>query len=186
MIPTRRSISRWIVAALLCCVVLGSVSAAGAQTKTPTKKWASGVCSAVQTWLDDLDSTVQDLKNAGSIDDAATQAKSGLKSATDQLEQSLDALGRPQSTDGKKAQKAVQELQKDLEAVGSTIDEALAEPPSGAVAIAATFAEIGTQLGKASKDLENAATAVKGLDPGGDLEKAIQNSSSCQKLKKSL
>ena len=171
---------------MLCVVSVTLVSAAGAQTRTPTKKWASGVCSAVQTWIDDVDSTVQGLKGAGSLDAAADQAKTGVQSANEDLATSLDELGRPQSSEGKKVQKSVQKLQQDLDAVGADIQAALADPPSGAVAAAATFAEIGAQLGEAGQAVRSAATALKGLDPGGDLQKAFQSAPSCKKLKTAL
>ena len=31
-------------------------------------RWANGVCSSVQTWLDSVNSTVKGLKGAGSLD----------------------------------------------------------------------------------------------------------------------
>ena len=86
-------------------------TSAGASSKTtsPTA-WANGVCSSVQTWLNSVNSTVKGLKGAGSLDAATTQAKTGVKTATDTLTSSVDALGTPSTGDGPKAKTAVNNL----------------------------------------------------------------------------
>ena len=72
---------------IACTFVFGALllaGTAGAQSSTTTASkttspdaWASGVCSAVDTWLDSIDSTFTSLKGAGSVDAAANQAKAG-------------------------------------------------------------------------------------------------------------
>ncbi len=88
-----------------------TTTSAGASSKTtsPTA-WANGVCSSVQTWLDSVNSTVKGLKGAGSLDAATTQATTGVKTATDTLTSSVDALGTPSTGDGPKAKTAVNNL----------------------------------------------------------------------------
>ena len=168
-------------------VVCGAAIPAGAGSDTTSpQKWANGVCSSVDAWINTLESTVKDLKNADSLDAASQQAKTGVQSATKQLQSSLDALGRPSSGDAKKAKQAIDDLGTQLEASATNIDEALEDPGSTPIAIAGTLAEVGTEIGKAINEVQSTATTLKGLKPNGALKKAFQKSSQCEQLKKSI
>ena len=162
-------------------------TSAGASSKTtsPTA-WANGVCSSVQTWLNSVNSTVKGLKGAGSLDAATTQAKTGVKTATDTLTSSVDALGTPSTGDGPKAKTAVNNLVTQLQSVSSSIQQTLASPGSTPVEVAGSLAQVGSDLGKAANQVKSAGTTLKGLKPNGQLKKAFQSSASCQKLKNSV
>jgi hypothetical protein len=162
-----------------------STTASSSKTTSPDA-WASGVCSAVQTWLDSVESTVKGLKGAGSLDAAASQAKTGIKSATDTLTSSISALGTPSTGDGKKAKNSIDDLTNELQGVSDSIQAALANPGSNLVAIAGTLAEVGSDLGKAASTVQNTTTTLKGLKPNGALKTAFQTEPSCKQLKKSL
>ena len=151
-------------------------------TSTPDE-WAGGVCSSVNTWLDSVDKTVKGLTSASSLDAAATQAKDGIKSATDTLKTSIDDLGTPTGSDGKKAKKQIDSLTSQLESVSSSIQQLLNDPGSNPIAIAGTLAQVGSDVGKAVSDVQDTATAIKGLKPNGALKKAFQTEPSCTQLK---
>ena len=144
------------------------------------------MCSSVQTWLDSVNSTVKGLKGAGSLDAATTQAKTGVKTATDTLTSSVDALGTASTGDGPKAKTAVDNLVAQLQSVSSSIQQTLASPGSTPVEVAGSLAQAGSDLGKAANQVKSAGTTLKGLKPNGQLKKAFQSSASCQKLKNSV
>lgn len=160
-------------------------SGASSKTTSPTA-WANGVCSSVQTWLDSVHSTITGLKGAGSLDDAATQAKSGVQTATDTLKSQIDALGKPSTGDGAKARAAVDDLVTQLQSVSTSIQQTLANPGSSAMEVAGSLAQVGSDIGEAANQVKSTGTTLKGLKPNGQLKKAFQNSASCQKLKKSV
>jgi hypothetical protein len=178
-------------AASIACLVAAAawlalvVPAAGASS-TSASKWASGVCSAVQTFGDSVQSTLSGLKNASSLDDASQSVKKGLDDATQVFKQSIDDLGSPSGGEGKKAKSDVQDLQKQLSSDVSAIEDLLSPPPSSAQEIAATFSQIGSQVQKAASQVKSTANDLKGLKPDGTLKKAFQSSSQCKQLKKSL
>jgi phage-related protein len=174
------SVTTAAVAALLCA------APAHAASSTSANQWASGVCSAVQTFGDSVKSTLTGLKSASSLDDASQKAKSGLDDATQQLESSLKALGKPSTSDGGKAQSAVQNLSKELKNDVSDVEDLLSPPASTPQEIASTFSQIGSEVQHAVDQVQSTATTLKGLKPNGTLQKAFQNSSSCQKLKSEL
>ena len=157
---------------------------AGAASTSPNE-WASGVCTAVQTFADSVDSTLSGLKNADSVDAAAQQASDGLKKAADDLKTSLADLGKPSTSDGGKAKSSVQKLGQQLSDSADAIRELLDPPPQTATEVASTFASIGSEVTKAVDAAKSTANTLKGLKPNGQLQKAFKNSSSCKQLKKS-
>jgi len=160
-------------------------SGASAKTSSPTV-WANGVCSSVQTWLNSVDSTIKGLKGAGSLDAATTQAKTGVKTATDTLTSSIDALGTPTTGDGTTAKTSVDDLVTQLQSLSTSIQQTLANPGSNPVEVAGSLAQVGSDIGKAANEVKSTGTTLKGLKPNGQLKKAFQSSASCQQLKNSI
>jgi len=181
------------IRALLGAVALMVFAAGGstapahaASASTSPQKWASGVCSSVQDWVNSVESTLKGLKNAGSLSDASQAAINGIDTATTQLEDSLKQLGKPSTSNGTKAQGEIQNLSKQLQTQVDNIKQELANPPSDPVGIASTFAQIGSDAQTAVNDIKSTATNLKQINSNGELKKAFQNASSCQSLKKSL
>ena len=119
-------------------------------------------------------------------DAATTQAKTGVKTATDTLTSSIDALGTPSTGDGPKAKTAVNNLVTQLQSLSSSIQQTLASPGSTPVEVAGSLAQVGSDLGKAANEVKSTGTTLKGLKPNGQLQKAFKSSASCQKLKNSI
>ena len=101
------------------------------------------------------------------------------------LQDSLENLGRPSTSDGKQAKKAVQNLSDDLSKNVAAIQEVLTPPPSTPSEIASAFADIGSQIQKAVSQTKSTANTLKGLKPNGALQKAFQSTPACTDLKKS-
>jgi len=158
-------------------------TANGTTTSSPDA-WASGVCSSVTTWLDDVDATVQGLTSASTLDAAADQAKTGIQDATDALKTSISDLGVPSTGDGKKAKKQIDSLTSQLDSLSQSIQKLLSNPGSNPIQIAGTLAQVGADVGKAVSDVQDTATALKGLKPNGALKNAFQTEPACTKLKK--
>ncbi len=158
---------------------------AGAASSTSPKQWANGVCSAVQTFANSVDSTISSLKGSASLDSASQDAKAGLQSAVTEFQDSLENLGRPSSSDGKQARKAVQNLSDELSKNVAAIQDVLTPPPSTPSEIASAFADIGSQIQKAVSQTKSTASTLKGLKPNGALQKAFQSAPACTDLKKS-
>ena len=148
----RNSVIALVVTAAAFMLVAPATGAA--TSKTSPTAWANGVCSSVQTWLDSVNSTVTGLKGAGSLDAATTQAKTGVKSATDSLTSSIDTLGTPSTGDGPKAKTAVDDLVTQLQSLSSSIQQTLASPGSTPVEVAGSLAQVGSDIGKAANEVE--------------------------------
>jgi hypothetical protein len=182
---TRRLISAIAVAGIALGVWAFAPAAASSQS-TSAQQWANGVCSAVQTFGKSVNSTISSLKGSGSLSAASQTATTGLSTALMQLNDSLQKLGKPSTSDGAKAQSAVQNLSNQLSSDITSIQQSLSPPPSSPGDIAATFAQIGSTIQMGVSQTKAAATTLKGLTPNGELQKAFQNSSTCKALKNSL
>lgn len=168
---------------LATALVLAWTIPAAAASSTSAKKWANGVCSAVQDFGTAVDATISDLKGSDSVESAAQDAKDGLQSAVTELETSLTDLGKPSTSDGKKARTAVQDLSEQLSKDAAAIQESLTPPPSTPSEIASTFADIGSQIQKAVNQTKSTAETLEGLKPNGALQKAFQSAPACTALK---
>lgn len=168
----------------LVLVVLASTPA-GAGDTSP-QKWADGVCSAVQDWISSAESTVEGLRGAGSLENASQQAISGLDAATSQLADSIEQLGKASTSDGRKARNAVEKLSNELSTDVESIKSELTNLPTDPAGIAASFAQIGSDISNAIDEVQSTATTLRGLSRKGKLKKAFQSSSECQSLKSEL
>ena len=179
----RTSIIGLLAVTILACA---AVPASAGSDETSPKQYAKSVCTALSDWGDAVNSTIDDLKNASSLEEAATNATEGVEQATADLEQSLGSLARPSSKDGKKARAAINDLGQSLSETADSIQEELSDPPTTAQGIAALFAEIGSDLQKAVSDVKSTASELKGLAPEGELRQAFERSPACEQLKDSL
>jgi hypothetical protein len=160
---------------------------AGAASSKPTaKQWAGSVCSAFLTFGSSVESTIEGLKSAGSVEDAATAAKQGIQDATKELQSTLDDLGKPPTPNGTQAQTTIQDLGKDLTADANDIEQALTPAPSSPGDVASAFATIGSDVQKAVSQTKDAANTLKGLKGDSALRKGFESASSCQQLKSDL
>jgi hypothetical protein len=182
--PGARALIASCVAVLVLAGAATPVNATGGGTSP--QKWADGVCSAVDDWIESVESTLQGLRDAGSLENATQQAVDGLDTATTQLTTSIEELGRPSTSDAKKAQDAVEKLSNDLREDVDNVKSELSDPPSDPVGIASLFARIGIEVGNAIDQVQSTATTLKGLSSKGRLKKAFQSSSECKSLKSRL
>jgi len=175
-----------IIGVLAITALVAAAIPASAGSETSPKQYANGVCSALSDFGDAVNSTIEDLKDASSLEEAADTATEGVQEAADDLEQSLGSLDQPSGKDGKKAQQAIDDLGQSLSDTADSIQEALSDPPTTSQGIAALFAQIGSDLQKAVSDVKSTASELKGLAPNGELRKAFESSSACKQLKNSL
>jgi phage-related protein len=116
------------------------------------------------------------------VENASQQAISGLDTATTQLTDSIEQLGKPSTSDGTKARNAVEKLSNELSGDVENIKNELTNLPSDAAWIASSFAQIGSDVQKAISQVRSTATTLRGLSPTAKLKKAFQSSSECQSL----
>ena len=179
-----------VLVALIVTVLTTSLSAAsagGSSSKSSSdKQWANSVCGAFQDFGQSVQSTLDGLKSADSLDAAAQQAEQGIESAAKDLQSSLDDLGKPPSSGAKQAQSAVQNLSKQLSNDVDDVKSLLSPPPSTPQEIASTFSQIGSIIQKGVSQTQSTANTLEGIKSDPQLKNAFQSASNCKQLKKSL
>jgi hypothetical protein len=140
-------VKSFVAAAVIAAGVVGLLAPTlHAASTTSPQKWASGVCSAVHSWIDASQAAIKNLKNATTLEEGAQQTSNAIDAATTELESSLQDLGKPSTSDGAKAKSALQKFSSQLESTSTSIKQELANPPTDAAGAAATFAQVGADL----------------------------------------
>lgn len=175
-----------IVALVGLLTLATSGPAHAASNGKSAKQWAGGVCSAFLTFGDSVEGTLSGLKGSDSVEAAADSAKQGVQKAADDLQQSLDGLGKPPTPNAAKAKSAIQDLSKDLSKDADAVEAALTPAPDSPGDVASAFASIGSTVEKAVSQVQSTAKTLRGLKGSKQLVKAFQSASSCQQLKHDL
>jgi hypothetical protein len=167
---------------LLAALAAGCGGGGGGSSNTESAQdWADGVCSAINTWTDSLRSAGQSLTGGNLSENALTGAASDLQDSTAQLKDDLGSLGKPDLSSGDKAKETVDTMSSNIQAGVDKIDGAITDAKNGGSlvgalnAVTSSISTMGTQVQTAFSDLEK-------LDPGGELESAFKNASSCKSL----
>jgi methyl-accepting chemotaxis protein len=180
----RRVVSVLAALAVLATFVWSAPAFAGSSSSA--KDWANGVCGAVLDFGQAVDTTISGLKGSTSLDDAAQKAKSGLTSAAQTFQSSIDDLGSPPGDNAKKAKKAVDSLGTELQTTVTNIQSLLTPTPTGAAQIASTFASIGSEIQKAVSEVQSTANDLKSIASDDTLKNAFKSAPECKQLKKAL
>lgn len=153
-----------------------STDAAGSSA---TVHWASGVCTAFTDWKTSLESIRTSLRGSHSKADLQ-HAGSQVTDATETLANTLQQLGRPETTSGQAAQKNLDVLTTELKQDKAKIEDTLktTTDSSAAESLAALSTVSGT-LAKMAHNLTLALGHLKSYDPSGELEQAFHEAQSC-------
>jgi uncharacterized protein YoxC len=143
--------------------------------------WADGVCSAITTWSDSLESTIESVRAGGRSEDELRSAVDDLESATNDFVDDLRGLGAPETESGQEAKESVDQLANDVEEGVSTIEGAVEDVSSGG-GVGEAITVIGTSLSTMGQQLSATVTRLEQLDPGGELEEAFRDADSCDEL----
>lgn len=168
---------------ILACVALSLAACGGGNSTTTTaaaggaspQDWATGVCTAVNTYELALQtaakSFTQNPSKAG-IDKALT----GAEQATQTLSTTLQGLGKPNTVAGQTAQTTIENL---ATKISADVDKVKQAASSGSTLQAA--ATISATLGSMKGSITTAVTTLQSLH-GGELQSAFASSPSCTKL----
>jgi hypothetical protein len=168
---------------ILACVALSLAACGGHSSPTTTaaaggaspQDWATGVCTAVNTYELALRSAAKSFTQNPSktgIDKALTSAEQ----ATQSLSTTLRGLGKPDTATGQTAQATVENLATKISADVNKVKQAA----SGGSTLQAA-ATISATLGSMQASITTAVTTLQNLH-GGELRSAFASSPSCTKL----
>jgi hypothetical protein len=162
--------------------VLALATAAGAAGPSPQGvKWADGVCSAAATWKKALSSAGSAVTKGGVSKSSLQKAADQAKTATQTFASSLKKLGKPNTPNGQKAKKELDQLASSLSTTAGSLSESVSSVSNlrgalkAAGSVASSLADMGRQLSSSFDDLR----AIGGKS---DVKGAFQQASSCKAL----
>jgi hypothetical protein len=158
--------------------------AAGCGSSNSDKKaneaYATGVCSAIGSWLTDVKSltNISGVPSKASLQNKLKQ----FQTATKNLVSGIKAVPPPSSTEGQNAKKQVNLFVTQVQATSTAVKSAASQIPSNA-----SLAEIVPLLtplkGQLSSLASTAQSTVKSLkNVGGSLQSAFDSADACKNL----
>jgi hypothetical protein len=173
-------LASFLALAVLAAGCGGGGSSSSDSTKPP-EEWADGVCSAINTWTDSLQSAAKSVTGGNLSENSLKQAASDLEDSTAQLKDDLDGLGKPDLASGDKAKQSVDTLSSNISNGVDKINGAIKDAQNGGgivnavTTVTSTIQTMGTQV-------QTTFNNLKSLDPAGELKSAFENASSCKSL----
>ncbi len=168
---------------ILACVALSLAACGGGNSTTTTsaaggaspQDWATGVCTAVNTYELALQTAAKSFTQNPSKD-GIDKALTGAEQATQTLSTTLKGLGKPNTVAGQTAQTTIENL---ATKISADVDKVKQAASSGSTLQAVTT--ISTTLGSMKGSITTAVTTLQNLH-GGELQSAFASSPSCTKL----
>jgi hypothetical protein len=166
-----------VVATLALAVA--ATGCGGDDSNDATQQWADSVCTDLNTWVTSLQSTVKGLTDKGlSIQKSDIQASvDQAKTDTDELVNSLNALGPPDTEAAQQAKSELDDLGKELQQQVETVQSAAAANGS-TLQLAQTVASAASAAAAAAKSTFD---SIKSIDTG-ELKSAFEDSDACKTL----
>jgi methyl-accepting chemotaxis protein len=175
--------------ALLCVglaapLAVLALSGCGGSSQSEAEKWADSVCSSIGDWRQELSSTTNDLTTKatnGTLN--LTELRSGLNSAlndTKTLASDIRDSGPPNTEAGQEARQKLNDVTSTVE---QEIEKARAQADSAA-SLPAAIAAVAPELTQSAANVTSQLQQISQLDPKGELGKAIDDTESCQDLRK--
>ena len=142
-----------------------------------TTQWAGDLCTAVDTWRDDISSVAACLSNPtrDGLEDAADEAKE----STEALIDTLRGLGAPDTESGEDAQAALDTLSDELESDLDEIEEAT-EDVSDVQGLLDAASQVSTAVSSITASSVSTAGDLGALsDVGDELQDAFAEAEAC-------
>jgi methyl-accepting chemotaxis protein len=161
-----------------------ALSGCGGSSQSDAEKWADSVCSSIGDWKQEISSTTNDLTTkaqSGTLN--LDELRSGLTSALDDtktLASEVRDSGPPNTEAGKEASQKLNDV---ISTVEQSIENASTQADS-AGSLPAAIAAVAPDLTQAAANVTSQLQQISQLDPNGELGKAIDDTKSCQDLRK--
>ena len=170
--------------ALSAVVAVAALAAAGCggsddSESDPTAAWASGFCTAVTDWTDELQTITSSFSDTSNLsEDGLRTAADDVRSATQQLVDEIRDLGAPETDGGEEIRSALDSLSTTLETESAGIEQTV-DSISGLTGLANAAASITTSLSAMGTAFSETLQTIDAADVDGELQSALEDSPEC-------
>ena len=171
----------WLTLSALVVVLAITAAGCGGSDKEedPTAAWASGFCSAITSWTDDLKDVTSQFSDTSNLNqDGLQSAANDVRDSTQQLVDDLKSLGRPDTDSGQEVQDAVDGLSTTLDNETAKIEDT-ANGVSGITGLPSAIATISTSLSAMATAFSDTLQTIQNADVNGELQTALEDSPEC-------
>lgn len=181
----RRTLIAALAVVTLAVIAAGCGGGDSTSQQDPTAAWASGFCSAVTAWTNDLGDVKSQFSDPSNLSqDGLESAAEDVRTATDTLVDDLKSLGAPETDSGQEVQSSIDTLSTTLDSEVSAIEDTVQgvtgfrDLPSAITKISASLSALGTTFSETLQTIQNA-------DVNGELQAALQDSPECADISSS-
>ena len=177
----------WFVA-IVVLALAGMAAGCGGGDESdadPTAAWASGFCSAVTDWTNELQTISSQFSDTSNLSQDGLESAAGdLREATDTLVSDLKDLGAPDTDSGEEVKSSLDSLSTTLQDETSEIEDtaqgvsSVADLPSAISTISASLASLGNAFSQTLQTIDDA-------DVDGELRTALEDSPECADIRSS-
>jgi methyl-accepting chemotaxis protein len=166
--------------AVVAALALVAVGCGGSDDdENPAAAWASGFCSAVTNWTDELQTVTSQFSDTSNLSqDGLQSAADDVTSATDELVDDLRGLGAPETEGGEEIRSALDSLSTTLESEAASIEETV-EGISGLTGIPSAITAVTTSLSAMGNAFASTLQTIESADTGDELQTALEDSPEC-------
>jgi hypothetical protein len=171
----------WLALSALVAVLAVAATGCGGsdETEDPTAAWASGFCSAIGSWTDDLQNVTSQFSDTSNLSqDGLQSAANDVRDSTQQLVDDLKSLGRPETDSGQEVQDAVDGLSTTLDNETAKMEDT-ANGVSGVTGLPSAIATISTSLSAMATAFSDTLQTIQDADVDGELQSALEDSPDC-------
>jgi hypothetical protein len=179
---------RWTIAAMLvvatAAAVAGCGGSGGGSTTTTAgeaaQQWASGLCTATNTYKASLESMGTTLKEGGLSRQTLDAVVNDAKTSTQAFADSLKELGSPPVEDSQ-AKGIFENLRSQLQKDAESIQKATSNV-SGVTEVLQAVSSVAGTLSTAGTQISDAFSQVRQLDDKSGLRQAFADAPACDQL----
>jgi hypothetical protein len=172
-----------VPALALALLAAGCGGDGGGDETLSTNEWANGLCGAITTWTDSLQSAAEPLTGGNISKEALQNAADEVQSSTKTFTEDLKDLGKPDTETGQEAKDLLdgldETLNQDADEIKSTVDDA------SATDILGTVSTVSAKLGTMSQQVASTFNQLDQLDASNELHQAFQEADSCDEIRSS-
>jgi hypothetical protein len=171
---------RLVLSALVVVLAVAATGCGGSdKEEDPTAAWASGFCSAITSWTDDLENVTSQFSDTSNLSqDGLQSAANDVRDSTQQLVDDLKTLGRPETDSGQEVQDAVDGLSTTLDNETAKIEDT-ANGVSGITGLPSAITTISTSLSAMATAFSDTLQTIQNADVNGELQSALEDSPDC-------
>jgi hypothetical protein len=178
-----RPLASFALAAVLV-VATGCAGSNGGDEQSAAEAWADDVCASVSDWtgaVQEAQATLGDPANLSASD--VTDSLESVSTATSAFVSDLKGFGSPDTDAGQAAQTQLSTLSDQLQEQADIVTRALNQSSGNLQQLLAQVSTVAGALSSMVNDSVAAVEDIRQLDGAEELERAFQDSATCQELR---